>query len=157
VSAASQEIAALAILSVFGAIMIRHIAGFLGRRLLGRAVASSALGASGGAIDPKLGLRLLRDSRVPLKSKLCALGLGLGAVLVLEILELPLQTALWLLLPVIGMAADFALDGLELLAGPLLVACLTLPVLAPREIVEQIRAEGEPQGQVYEAKGARIH
>lgn len=137
--------------------MIRHIAGFLGRRLLGRAVASGTLGASGGAIDLKLGLRLLRDNRVPVKCKLSGLALGVGAVLVLEILELPLQTALWLLLPVVGMAADFALDGLELLAGPLLVAALTLPYLAPREIVEQIRAEGQPQPQVYEAQGTRIN
>lgn len=137
--------------------MIRHIAGFLGRRLLGRAVASGVQGASGGAIDPKFGFRLLRDGRVPVKSKISALALGVGAVLVLEILELPLQTALMLLLPIVGMAADFALDGVEILAGPLLVASLTLPYLAPRDIVEQIRAEGQPQGQVYEAKGARIN
>lgn len=130
--------------------MIRHIASFLGRRLLGRAVASSVQGASGGALDFKLGLRLLRDSRVPLKSKIGGLGLGLGAVFILEILELPLQTAL-MLLPFVGIAADLALDGVELLAGPIIVASLVLPYLAPREIVEQIRAEGQPQGQVYEA------
>ncbi|MBW3636532.1 MAG: hypothetical protein KY445_08725 [Armatimonadetes bacterium] len=131
--------------------MIRHIASFLGRRLLGRAVASSVQGASGGALDFKLGLRLLRDGRVPFKSKIAGLGLGLGAVFILEILELPLQTALMLLLPFVGIAADLALDGVELLAGPIIVASLVLPYLAPRDIVEQIRAEGQPQGQVYEA------
>lgn len=134
--------------------MIRHIAAFLGRRLLGRAVAAGTLSS---ALDPKFGFQLLRDGRVPLKAKASALALGVGAVLVLEILELPLQTALMLLLPFVGLAADFALDGVEILAGPLLVASLTLPHLAPREIVEQIRAESQPHGQVYEAKGARIN
>jgi hypothetical protein len=54
-----------------------------------------------------------------------------------------------LLLPVVGVVADFAIDGIEILAGPLLVATLALPYLAPRDLVEQIRAEGD--GHVYQA------
>ncbi len=104
---------------------------------------------AGGALDPKFGLKLLRDSRVPLKAKFTAFALGLGAIFVLQILELPLQAALALMLPFVGLAADFALDGAELLAGPLLIATLCLPYLAPRDVVDQIRAEGE--GRVYQA------
>ena len=129
--------------------MIRQLATFLGRHLLRKAMSGGATQIAGSALDPKFGLKLLRDARVPTKSKMMAFALGLGAVFVLEILELPLQLALTFLLPIVGLAADFALDGVELLAGPILVATLTLPFLAPREIVEQIRAEGD--GRVYEA------
>lgn len=129
--------------------MIRQISNLIGRFLLRKAVSGGATKIVGNALDPKFGLKLLRDKRVPTKAKISAFALGLGAVFVLEILELPLQTALMLLLPFVGLAADFALDGIELLAGPLLVATLTLPYLAPRDIVEQIRAEGE--GHVYQA------
>ncbi|HEX8465246.1 MAG TPA: hypothetical protein VF627_11570 [Abditibacterium sp.] len=128
--------------------MIRQFASVLGRHLLRRAVSSGAQKVSGGAIDPKFGMKLLRDPRVPAKAKFLAFSLGLGAVFVLEILEVPLQTVLWLLGP-LGFATDFALDGIELLAGPLLVASLALPWLAPRDIVDEIRAEGD--GRVYVA------
>lgn len=129
--------------------MIRQFATFLGRRLLHKAVSGGAPKIAGHALDPKFGLKLLRDARVPVKAKIAAFALGLGAVFLLEILELPLQTALWLLLPVVGAVADFAVDGIELLAGPLLVATLTLPYLAPRDLVEQIRAEAD--GHLYQA------
>lgn len=132
--------------------MIRNIASAIGRRFVRQTVASAAPKVSGGAIDPKFGLRLLRDNRVPIKSKITALALGLGALFLLEILELPLQVVMSLLLPLVGVAADFAMDGIELLTVPMLVASLTLQWIAPREIVEQIRAEGD--GRVYEA--ARI-
>ncbi len=134
--------------------MIRQFATFVGRHLLRQAVAGGAAKTLGRGLDPKFGLKLLRDKRVPLQPKIAAFALGLGAVFVLEILELPLQMALMFLLPIVGLAADFALDGIEILAGPLLVATLTLPFLAPRDIVEQIRAEAEQtdsQGRVYVA------
>ncbi len=134
--------------------MIRQVASFVGRYFLRQAASNGVRQVAGNALDPKFGLKLLRDGRVPLKSKMAAFALGLGAVFVLEILELPLQTALMLLLPFVGLAADFALDGIEILAGPLLFATLTLPYLAPREIVEQIRAEADNQGRVYVAASA---
>lgn len=139
--------------------MIRFLAVWLGRRALRRFAQNRAVpGAatfSGAAnfFDFKLGMRLLRDRRVPLKTKATALGLGLLAVFVLEMAQLPLQTLL-MLLPLVGLAADAALDGIELLAGPLLVASLALPFLAPREVVEELRAES--QGRVYQAVGATI-
>ncbi|RYG75349.1 hypothetical protein EON80_00940, partial [bacterium] len=104
--------------------MFRQIASTIGRHFFRRAVATAAPKATGGTIDPKLGLRLLRDSRVPTKSKIAALALGLGAVFVLEILELPLQMVMTFLLPFFGLAADMAIDGIELLAGPIFVASL---------------------------------
>lgn len=129
--------------------MIRQFSTLIGRFLLRKAVAGGAANVAGNFLDPKFGLKLLRDGRVPVKSKLAALALGLGAIFVLQILELPIEAALALLLPIVGVAADFALEGVELLAGPLLIATLTLPYLAPRDLVSQIRAEGE--GQVYQA------
>ncbi|BCM93596.1 hypothetical protein IAD21_05487 [Abditibacteriota bacterium] len=123
-------------------------------------------------LDWKLGLRLLRDRRVPTSAKFFSLVLGLSTLFVLEFLELPIETALALLVPVLGLAADFALDGIELLAVPFFVATLILPFLAPRDIVAQLRGESEPQsvpiptatprangfgtGQVYEATSATV-
>ena len=129
--------------------MIRQFSTLVGRFLLRKAVSGGANRIAGNALDPKFGLKLLRDGRIPVKSKIAAFGLGLAAAFVLEILELPIQTVLAILLPIVGLAADFAIDGVELLAGPLLVATLTLPYLAPRDLVAQIRAEGE--GHVYQA------
>lgn len=128
-------------------------------------------------LDWKLGLRLLRDRRVPTSAKFLSLLIGAGALLALEVFELPLQAALALLVPLLGLAADFALDGIELVAVPFFVATLTLPFLAPREVVAQLRGETEPQtvpiatdtprpqtpyssgfgtGQVYDAPSATI-
>ena len=134
--------------------MIRQVATFVGRHFLRQAVAGGAQQFAGGALDPKFGLKLLRDKRVPLQPKVAAFALGLGAVFVLQILELPLEAALALFLPLLGLATDVALNGAELLAGPLLFATLALPYLAPRDVVEQIRAEAantDSQGRVYVA------
>lgn len=108
--------------------------------------------------DWRLGLALLRDRRVPGRAKCGALALGVCALIVLEIVELPLQLVLWTLLPLVGFAADAALDGIELVAVPLLVASVALPLLAPREVVQQIRAElgGAAPSRVYEAAAARV-
>ncbi len=145
--------------------MLRLLLTHLGHRFLKQSVA-------GRVLDWKLGLRLLRDRRVPGSTKVLSMGLGLGALVVLEVLELPLQTALALLVPVLGLAADFALDGIELLAVPFFVSTLLLPFLAPREVVEQVRGQSEPQpvpvennppradgfgsGRVYDAEKATI-
>lgn len=128
------------------------------------------------ALDWKLGLRLLRDRRVSFLTKLLAIGIGIGALALLEVLELPLEAALALLVPILGLAADFALDGIELIAVPFFVATLLLPFLAPREVVAELRGESAPQavpattadfpsrpnsynynpGHVYDATGATI-
>ncbi len=145
--------------------MLRLLLTHLGHHFLKQSGATRAL-------DWKLGLRLLRDRRVPAKTKMLALGMGFGALLTLEVLELPLQTALALLVPVLGLAGDLALDGIELLSVPFFVATLVLPFLAPRDVVAALRAQGEPQpatvpnpqsrpnyagsGHVYDAQNATI-
>jgi hypothetical protein len=92
-------------------------------------------------LDVKLGFALMRDRRVLLRSKLFAALLGLAITGIVEFLELPVEWLLSMLLPILGAAGDFALDGAELIAGPLLLANVLLPFVAPRDIVAQIRSE----------------
>jgi hypothetical protein len=47
------------------------------------------------------------------------------------------------LLPFIGAAGDLALDGAEAIIGPVVIATLLLPLLAPSDLVRQIRIESE--------------
>jgi hypothetical protein len=88
-----------------------------------------------------LGYALLRDRRVSLRPKLVALGTGLAAVAVIEFLQIPLESVFAFLLPVAGAAGDVALDGAEAVIGPVLIATLLMPHLAPANIVQQLRAE----------------
>ncbi len=118
--------------------MLRFLLVHLGHRVLGQS-------GVGRALDWKLGLRLLRDRRVASATKMSAFGIGLVALVALEVLEMPLQMALALLIPILGLAADFALDGIELLAVPFFVATLALPFLAPRELVDEVRSGMNPQ------------
>jgi hypothetical protein len=90
-----------------------------------------------------LGYALLRDRRVPIRTKLIALGLGAAGIGVIEVLQLPVEGVLAALLPFIGAAGDLALDGTEAVIGPVLIATLLLPYLAPADLVRQIRAEAE--------------
>ena len=66
-------------------------------------------------MNVQLGYALLRDRRVPLRPKLIALAIGAAVVGFTELLE-----------------AIF---------GPVLIATLLLPYLAPDPVVQQIRAE----------------
>jgi hypothetical protein len=91
-------------------------------------------------LDVKFGFALMRDHRIPLRSKAAALVLGLAITALVELLELPVEGLLSMLLPILGIAGDVVIDGAELIAGPLLLAAL-LPFLAPRDIITQIRAE----------------
>jgi hypothetical protein len=92
-------------------------------------------------LDVKLGFALMRDRRIPLRSKLVSILLGLAITGLVELLELPVEGILSALLPILGIAGDAVLDGAELVAGPLLLAHLLLPFVAPRPLVNQIRAE----------------
>jgi hypothetical protein len=85
-----------------------------------------------------LGYVLLRDRRVSIRAKLIALGIGAAAVGAIELLQLPVEGVLAALLPFVGAAGDLTLDGV---IGPVLIASLLLPHLAPADIVRQIRAE----------------
>ena len=88
-----------------------------------------------------LGYALLRDRRVSLRAKLVALGAGLAAVAVIEFLQIHLESVFAFLLPVAGAAGAVALDGAEAVLGPVLIATLLMPHLAPANIVQQLRAE----------------
>ncbi len=92
-------------------------------------------------LDIKLGFALMRDRRIPLRSKIFSVLLGLAATGMVEFLELPVEGILTTLLPILGLAGDAVLDGAELVAGPFLLAHLLLPFVAPRQLVDQIRSE----------------
>ncbi len=134
--------------------MLKLVLRLLGHRAVHQAASHPAARR---ALDWRLGLRLLRDRRVPLRAKAMALGLGALALVAVEIFEIPLELLLVTLLPLLGLAADIAIDGLELVAVPMMVATLVLPFLTPSAIVEQVRREmGASQGavdtgRVYEA------
>jgi len=88
-----------------------------------------------------LGYALLRDRRVPIRTKLIALGIGAAGVGAFEVLQLPVEAVVAALLPLIGAAGDLTLDGAEAIIGPVLIAILLLPHLAPADLVRQVRAE----------------
>lgn len=89
----------------------------------------------------RLGFALMRDRRVPLRHKLLAVLLGLGITGIVEFLEVPIESVFAMLVPVLGALGDFVIDGAEVVAGPLLLATMLLPFLAPRNVVEQIHSE----------------
>src|SRR6266436_1712534 len=91
----------------------------------------------------RLGYRLLRDHRVPIRTKLMALGIGAACIGALELLQLPLEAVLAGILPLIGITGDIAFDGAEAVVGPVIIATMLLPYLVPEPLVRQIRAEGE--------------
>ena len=138
--------------------MIQSILRLLGGHLLQRAVAQGGLTK---AFDWRLGLQLMRNGAVPARCKIQAGVLGVLALIALEVLELPIQAALWAFLPLIGFAADAAIDGVELLVVPFLVATIALPFIAPRDIVDRIRngktgnyPNTDEQGRVYDASSS---
>ena len=90
-----------------------------------------------------LGYALLRDRRVPIRTKLIALGLGAAGVGAIELLQLPLEGVFAALLPFVGAAGDLTLDGAEAVIGPILIATLVLPHLVPADLVRQVRAEAQ--------------
>jgi hypothetical protein len=92
-------------------------------------------------MNAPLGYALLRDRRVPLCPKLVALAMGFVAAGLIELLQIPLESVFALLLPVVGVAGDIAVDGAEAVIVPVLVATLLMPYLAPPSIVRQLRAE----------------
>ena len=92
-------------------------------------------------MNAPLGYALLRDRGVSLRPKLTALCMGLAVAGLIELLQIPVEGLLALVLPVVGAAGDVALDGAEAVVLPVLVATLLMPYLAPPDIVQQLRAE----------------
>src|SRR5579862_5039397 len=92
-------------------------------------------------LDFQLGYALLCDRRVPVRRKVVAFAIGAAIVAALGALELPLEEVMAFVLPILGAFVDIALDGAEAIFGPLMLAILLLPYLAPSEIVEQVLRE----------------
>jgi hypothetical protein len=88
-----------------------------------------------------LGYALLRDKRVATRAKLIALGIGVAATGLVELLQLPFESVFALLVPLAGAAGDIVFDGAEAVILPVLVATVVMPYLASPSLVEQIRVE----------------
>jgi hypothetical protein len=97
-------------------------------------------------LNLKLGYVLLRDSRVPVRAKMLALGIGALATTAVEVLEIPIEGFFAMVLPLIGIAGDLAVGTTEAVVGPIIVACLLLPHMAAPALVEQVRAEQSAAG-----------
>jgi hypothetical protein len=72
-----------------------------------------------------------------------ALGIGAACIAALELLQLPLESVLAGILPLLGISGDIAFDGAEAVVGPVIIATILLPYLVAPALVRQIRAEGE--------------
>jgi len=118
--------------------MLKWLLRALGIRALRTAVHG---GSRPPILDFGLGISLLRDRRVPVRSKATALLLGFGALMVLNVLELPVEALIAVLLNVPGIGLDVMINGIELLAGPILFGALFVIRLAPPDIVAQLRLE----------------
>jgi hypothetical protein len=95
----------------------------------------------GGLLDIRFGISLLRDRTVPAARKLLALAMGGGLTLLLVTLELPIETLVAGLLNLFGFGLDMLLDGMEIVVFPLLIACLLLPHVLPKELRSAKRAD----------------
>jgi len=93
----------------------------------GTASLSSALSRRGSRV--RLGLTLFRDKGIPFHVKILALTLGGCLTFLMIALEVPIEGVLALAMPVLGVPFDFAIDGLEFFALPVLLAVLILPLL----------------------------
>ena len=98
----------------------------------------------GKRLDLRLGMTLFRDKRVPATAKLGAMAIGLAAMMVWNILELPVEALIAFLLPLVGMGIEIAWNGAQTVIGSLLFASLALPYVAPKMLVQAIRAEQNP-------------
>ena len=112
------------LLRLFGERFVHHAAAKQGRNPL----------------DVKFGVAMARDRRVPFKCKLLAVGLGVSLLALLLALEVPLEAFVTFLAPFL-LPVDMIVDGLEIVALPILFSALLLPFVAPRALVEQLRAE----------------
>ena len=75
------------------------------------------------------GFGLLKSRQVSVFTKLLALGIGVAITLLLVALEAPLETIFAFMVPFGGAIVDVAFDGVEMVALPILFACLVLPSL----------------------------
>ena len=69
------------------------------------------------------------------------MGVGLAVMGIIQLLQVPFESVLAFVLPGVGAAGDVAVDGVEAVVLPVLVATLLMPYLAPPSIVQELRAE----------------
>jgi hypothetical protein len=74
----------------------------------------------------RLGYRLLRDHRMPIRTKLMALGIGAACIGALELLQLPLEAVLAGIPPLIGITGDTHLTERKPSSGPVIIATMLL-------------------------------
>lgn len=108
--------------------------------LITRALAHKAVGAAAKkkGLNLHLGFALARDRRVSFGFKATALAIGLGLTALLIAIEFPLEAIVGALLPAVGLVADIAIDGLEIVALPLILGALALPFLVPKGLAERL-------------------
>lgn len=71
----------------------------------------------------------MKSASTPARLKILSLLVGIGLTGVLIGIEFPLEEVIALVVPVFGLAADFAVDGLEIVLAPMLLACCALSIL----------------------------
>ena len=116
--------------------MVNILLRLFGERALHKAVSRGAHNP----LDVKFGIALLRERRIPLKSKLLAFGLGVGLLALLLAFQIPVEAVVTFLAPIL-LPLDLAIDGFEIVALPILFMTLLLAYVAPRALVQEIRAE----------------
>ena len=110
----------------------------LKQKIVARAVGSSVALRW---VDLGLGFALMRDGRIPMRVKAMTLGIGAALTAALVAAELPLEAMLALAIPLAGAGVDMIVDGAEEAIGAMIISAILLPHMAPRDLVDQIRAE----------------
>jgi|GEM_PF-2926485 len=100
---------------------------FVGKKLVHRAV--------GDRLNLQTGWKMMRDRGVSARYKLIAVGIGCVALAALLAVEFPVEIVVGGLVPILGFVGNFAVDGLEIVIAPLLIAIAVLPLLVPRQKV----------------------
>ncbi|CCW34940.1 hypothetical protein CTKA_00038 [Chthonomonas calidirosea] len=77
----------------------------------------------------------MRSKQIPWRYKLLALGLGALITALLMALELPVESLLATLL--IGLPIDISVDGLEAILGPIVFGSALLPLVLPRQQLQE--------------------
>jgi hypothetical protein len=84
-----------------------------------------------GWLNVRHGFELLRSPEVPLGRKAAALSIGLLVTVILGAMEVPLAGLVGILLPILGLGFDLAVDGVELIVLPVLFGSIVLARMFP--------------------------
>jgi hypothetical protein len=80
----------------------------------------------------------MRDKQVPVHVKFLAFTLASCVTILLLAFEVPLESVLALAMPVLGVPFDFVVDGMEVVALPMLLTLALLPSLVKMRARRQI-------------------